>query len=446
MRVRFFLAGLAILSVLEAAAVFYFALADPEDRQDAALVNETVRWIEENWESLESGHFEPDPTETGDGVRMEEQAAGPDYVVLNREGQVLFQTRRGLSESLNAAVIHRDTILDIRKDDAAVGKILIYNDSVQAFRRRKRACIILLCGAMLVQWGLCGGYFIYLNHVVVKPFYGLKGFAERIAGGNLDIPLEMDRYNLFGAFTESFDIMRQELKRSRRAEAEANAAKKELVAKLSHDIRTPVASIKAASEVGAALTGEERIRENYLQIIRKADQIDSLIANLFSATLEELQQLSVRPEDLESEVLKELLENADYLHRAILPEIPDFILYGDRLRLQQVFDNIFANSYKYGNTDIHVAVCRRGNRLAVAVEDHGGGVDNEELPLLKEKYMRGSNAENLEGAGLGLYISDHFMREMQGELMVENGKEGLKVTVLIALSGSGMQENRQQEI
>ncbi len=465
--------ALAFLSVLEAAVIFYFALTDPEDRQDAVLINETVRWIEENWENLENGYSEPDQAKTGDRVNAGDQAktgdrvnigdqarrpedeeaeadGGPrtrlDYAVLNSDGKVLFQTRRGLSESVNAAVIHRDTILDIQKDGAAVGKVLIYNDSVQVFRRRKQACIILLCAAVLVQWGLCAGYFIYLHRVMVKPFQRLKGFAERIAGGNLDFPLEMDRQNLFGAFTESFDIMRQELKRARRAEAEANAAKKELTAKLSHDIRTPVASIKAASEVGAALAGDERVRENYTRIIRKADQIDSLISNLFSATLEELQQLSVRPEDLESGILKELLENADYLHRAALPAIPDFILYGDRLRLQQVFDNIFANSYKYGNTEINVTVCRRGNRLAVTVEDYGGGVDSQELPLLKEKYMRGSNAENLEGAGLGLYISDHFMKEMQGELILENGKNGLRVTVLIALSGSTAQENREQEI
>ena len=89
----------------------------------------------------------------------------------------------------------------------------------------------------------------------------MKDFAERIADGNLDIPLKMDRQNLFGAFTESFDIMRTELKKSRIAEANANESKKELVAKLSHDIKTPIASIKAASEVGAALSPDKKNRE-----------------------------------------------------------------------------------------------------------------------------------------------------------------------------------------
>ena len=59
-------------------------------------------------------------------------------------------------------------------------------------------------------------------------------------------------------------------------------------------------SLKAASEVGAALAQEEKVRENYMQIIRKADQIDGLISNLFSAALEELRQLPVTPGDMES--------------------------------------------------------------------------------------------------------------------------------------------------
>lgn len=257
----------------------------------------------------------------------------------------------------------------------------------------------------------------------------------RVAGGNLDIPLEMDRQNLFGAFTESFDLMRAELKKARLAEAQANESKKELVAKLSHDIKTPVASIKAASELGAALTDDEKVWDNYNQIARKADQINALITDLFTSALEELNQLTVTPADMESSQLEELLENADYLHYANVPDIPNCLLYADRLRLQQVFDNIFANSYKYANTNIELAVSREENALAIVIEDYGGGVNAQELPLIKEKFMRAENAKDIEGAGLGLYISDYFMREMQGELELENGSHGLKAIVRILLSG-----------
>ena len=274
-----------------------------------------------------------------------------------------------------------------------------------------------------------------MHVTIIRPFHKLKGFAERVASGNLDIPLEMDRRNLFGAFTESFDIMRSELKKARIAEAHANASKKELVAKLSHDIKTPVASIKAVSEVGLTVTGNERDKANYTQIIGKADQINTLVSNLFSATLEELQQLTVTPTNIESRKVKTMLENADYMHRAAIPDIPECLIFADGLRLQQVFDNIFANSYKYAKTDIIVTAQKTDKHLNISIEDFGGGVLPEELPTLKEKFKRGSNSANTEGAGLGLYISDYFMKEMQGELNIENGEHGLKVTVTLSLSG-----------
>lgn len=426
MKKHAFLAGLLLLFAVEAAALLLFAVWDSDNRQDSVRVNEVVKSVLEDWENLSAG---------GPCIEKDtDSQTDPAYVVLDTEGTVLFQTRSDLSSSVNRAVIHRDTILDLVIDGQTVGKIIINNDSERLFAKRKRTLLLVMLLAMLLQCGLCIGYFFYLKRVMIDPFEKLNGFAQRIAGGNLDIPLSMDRHNLFGAFTESFDIMRSEIKKARIAQAKANVSKKELVAELSHDIKTPVASIKAASEVGAALTDNERIRDNYTQIIYKADQINTLITNLFTATMEELEQLSVTPEDMESRVVEEMLESSDYLHRGVIPKIPECILYADPLRLQQVFDNIFANSYKYAGTKIEVMVCRKERRLDVRIEDYGGGVSEEELPLLREKFKRGGHVEHVEGAGLGLYISDYFMGEMKGELVIENGEHGLAVTVRIPLS------------
>ncbi len=73
--------------------------------------------------------------------------------------------------------------------------------------------------------------------------------------------------------------------------------------------------------------------------------------------------------------------------------------------------------------------------MHIIIEDFGGGVPRDDLPVLKEKFKRGSNSANTEGAGLGLYIPDYFMKEMKGELNIENGEHGLKVTVTLNLSG-----------
>ena len=418
MRGRAFFVGLFLIFAAELTMLVLLMGHGAESPQDTVAVNEIVQTVQRDWDSLANHSNDTDF----------------DYVVLGADGAVLYRTRPGLSESTNAAVSHRDTMLDVEVDGVPVGKLIVYNDNTLTLQSERQAVVFVVAAAMLLQLGICAGYFCYLRRTVVIPFRKLERFAQRVAGGNLDIPLEMDRHNLFGAFTESFDLMRSQLKQARLAEAKAAAAKKELVAKLSHDIKTPVASIKAASEVGAALASDDKNRENYRQITQKADQINTLVTNLFSATLEELDELTVTPLDMKSEELRALLENADYLHRAALPAIPDCLLFADRLRLQQVFDNIFANSYKYAGTKIDVAVALEEGYLTVCVEDYGGGVSEQELRHLKEKFKRGGNAKDIEGAGLGLYISDHCMREMEGRLELENGASGLKVTVWIALS------------
>lgn len=419
-----FLTLILLLFFLEMTMLVCFLWTDVSSPQDTVAVNEVLKRLEADWDS-------PGSAAAGDGL---------DYVVLDGEGEVLFKTAQGLSESVNAATAHRDTILDIRQGGKTVGKLIVYNRADAVYESRKRALALAVAAVMLLQTAATTGYVIYLRKTLVRPFHKLKDFAQRVAGGNLDVPLEMDRQNVFGAFTESFDLMRSELKRARLAEAQANAAKKELVAELSHDIKTPVASIKAASEVGLALADSDRLRDNYTQIIRKADQINTLVTNLFNATLEELEQLSVTPGDMESGELAQMLENADYLHRSAVPAasaIPPCLICADRLRLQQVLDNIYANSYKYAGTDIMLAITRESSRIVIVIEDFGGGVSPPELPFLKEKFRRGSNTGDVEGAGLGLYISDYFMRKMGGKLAVENGTCGLKVSVEVPLSYLG---------
>ncbi len=420
MKKKYFVSGFLLVLVAEIVALIIFAVKAPDFSQDSVAVNEVVQSVTRDFDNLDE----------------HENSTALDYVVLDADGKLLYKTKSGLSESVNTAITHRDTILDINSDGAAVGKVIIYNDGVRALQSQKKTAIIVLSVAIAVQCAICIGYAVYMYFSVIRPFGKLKGFAERVAGGNLDIPLEMDRQNLFGAFTESFDIMRSELKKARLAEAQANASKKELVAKLSHDIKTPVSSIKAVSEVGLAVTKNAKDKSNYSQIIGKADQINTLITNLFTATLEELQQLTVTATNIESRKVKTMLENADYLRRADMPDIPDCLILADALRLQQVFDNIFANSYKYANTQILISAERTDKNVNIVIEDFGGGVKAEELPTLKEKFKRGGNSKNIEGAGLGLYISDYFMKEMGGELDLQNGAHGLKVTISLPLSGT----------
>ncbi len=358
-----------------------------------------------------------------------------DYAVLDNDSNVLIYTRDDVAKSISSATSNYDIIRDIEKDGVVVGKILVHNPKAELAKQTNTKIAVFVGSLIAVTILVFVFYYLYIKKSVIDPFRKLKSFAVRIAGGNLDTPLEMDKENAFGAFTESFDIMREELKASHDREEKAVKSRKELVAQLSHDIKTPVASIKAMTDV-MSLTATDETKDTIAAISAKADQIDELISNLFHATLEELEQLEVKPEDVNSTDIVKIIKDADYLGKIKKLDIKEAVVYADKLRLNQVVSNIIFNSYKYANTEISVngKFDSENKYLLIEIADKGPGVPEDELEIITQKFKRGSNAGNNDGSGLGLYISDYLMKKMDGRLTPKNIEGGFAVELALKIS------------
>lgn len=391
-----------------------------DNTPDIVKVNDVSKNIEENWNKIISTH----KVQTNKSVS---------YAIISTDGHLIAKTNTSHYSSVNESIVNRDTIVDINVNNIITGKVIIENDSSDRINSLQSTLLIygiifvISVSVMAVVFILV----IYLN--IIKPFYLLKDFASTVASGNLDIPLNMDRSNIFGAFTESFDIMREELMLSKERERDLEQSKKELVASLSHDIKTPVASIKAVSELMQVQNKNEKTDKQISIIMTKADQIEHLINNLFHSTLEEMNELKVNNSDEESSIINDIIRTSDY-NRQVQPfTIPECIIYCDRLRLQQVFDNIINNSYKYAGTDIKIDTEICDKYLVVSVTDFGKSCNEEELSLLCEKFYRGSNTTKITGSGLGLYISDYFMTKMSGSLDLSITSDGFCVQLMISM-------------
>jgi len=286
-------------------------------------------------------------------------------------------------------------------------------------------CAFVMAGIALV---------IYYQHKILAPFHKLEKFAHNIAAGNLDVPLEMDKDNLFGAFTESFDLMREELQKAREIEIKADKSKKELVASLAHDINTPVASVRSAIDILRLKAQDETEIKILDSANKKLEQIDDLITNLFHSTLEELQELKVVPVEIPNIKIYDIIKQADCNEKCRTFQIPDCLVLADLIRLQQVFDNIIKNSYKYAGTDIKIDAFIEEEHLFIEVKDFGPGVAENELPLLTSKFYRGANSSKTEGYGLGLFLSKYFMEQMTGGLLCENHNDGFTIVITLKLA------------
>ncbi|MCR4658312.1 MAG: HAMP domain-containing histidine kinase [Lachnospiraceae bacterium] len=326
------------------------------------------------------------------------------------------------------------------------------NASIELQRQQMLLCIVVFWVFLLVL-GLAFLFAVYL--VELRPLRDMQTHALEIAKGNLDVALPMRRGTMFGSFAESFDLMREELKRSREREQAAEHAKRELVGELSHDLKTPVATIQASCEVldviyrkklASAEDGEERKAvENTLEkigfISSKAEIINQLVQNVFRATLEDMEEIEVNVTECDSKLIEGYFKNLkDYGNIILQNRIPECLVCIDPLRMEQVVDNIVGNSYKYAGTDILVSFEETGklpagggkqnSYLRITIRDKGPGVPEEELPLVIEKYYRGKLSKDKSGYGLGLYLVKHYM-EKQGGGMEYYNDGGFVVKLLV---------------
>jgi len=236
--------------------------------------------------------------------------------------------------------------------------------------------------------------------------------------------------------------MREELRVAREREVEANRAKREMVAGLSHDIKTPVATIQAACEVlEAKYPDEADMREKTAVISAKTNTINQLVNNLFHTTLEELESLPVNPAEVSAKKIEGFFRDMNQQGDIILDNpIPECLVRIDPIRMEQAVDNVVSNSRKYAGTDIHVSFDevegvggedgKPVRYIRVTVRDAGPGVPEEELGRITEKYFRGANTAGRDGYGLGMYLVKWYMEKQGGGLEYYNDN-GFVVELLV---------------
>ncbi len=389
---------------------------------DNTVVNGLLNELSADWDNVKAKNRSTVP-----------QIEGISYEVMDNDGRILVRTNTGMPEDLGRATSERYTIRDIKVDGEVVGKLLISNDftSMRSETQKnyeRRFIIVALVEALLIALFLL---WVYRN--IIKPFEDLKEFASDIASGDLDKPLKMDRGNIFGSFTESFDIMRAELSEAKQKEYEAQRSKMELVSQLSHDIKTPVASIKALGELLEAQSTDPKTKERLGSIVTKADNIDAMVSDLFTETLTELNELNVETSEQESRILDRIIRDADHMDLVTGRNVEECIIMCDPLRVTQVVNNIIFNSYKYAGTAIHLESHIEDDYLVVSFTDEGGGVSNDEIPMITKRFRRGENAKGKPGSGLGLAIAYELMEKMGGDLEVANDDKGLRVRLFFKI-------------
>ena len=293
--------------------------------------------------------------------------------------------------------------------------------------------IFWLCGICLV---FLFGVFGYVYVSILRPFDKLQNFAEKIAQGNFDVPLNYERTNYFGQFTWAFDCMRKEITKARSCEREAIENNKTVIATLSHDIKTPIASIRAYAEgLEANLDSILERREKYLRVLmRKCDEVSKLTNDLFLHSLSDLDKLKINLEEFEIvECVQVAVEEMAAEQGDLIFEKPGFqmMVQADKNRLVQIMENLINNGRKYAKSKITISLVAKNELVEIHVRDYGAGILDEDMPFIFDKFYRGKNCGNEQGSGLGLYIVKYIAEQMGGTVQLINHEAGLEAVVRV---------------
>lgn len=250
---------------------------------------------------------------------------------------------------------------------------------------------------------------LYISSRISTPIRDITKSASKLSGGETGITFHGGAYTEIDNLAETLNKASFELEKSA-------SLQKDLIANVSHDLKTPLTMIKSYAEMIRDISGDNpEKRSKHLQvIIEESDRLNLLVSDLLSLTRLQSGAIEINPNSFDlHDTIKSIItsynllkEDSGYTVNFICPE--NLTVKGDPERIKQVFTNLIDNALKFCGEDktVNITVKRRGRIALCSVQDYGCGIPPEDLEYIWKRYYKSSSntARGKTGSGLGLSI------------------------------------------
>ena len=268
---------------------------------------------------------------------------------------------------------------------------------------------------------------LYLKRKIKNPLDRIMAGMEDLKSGNTGARIDIKTEAEFEKIVDTFNLMAQQLEDEKAQKELLIRKKNQMLLELSHDIRTPVATIKSyANALEAGLVPEERIESVYRTIDRKADRVEKLSGDMFMMLKMDNPDYELRMETVNlCELLRQLcVEYYDEITEAgfdFVIDIPDMEIpvSADVDLLSRVISNLLSNALRYNKSGKVIAVSMSGEsgKAVLSVSDDGEEVDRAFAGQMFHAFSRGDFSRKTDGGtGLGLAISRIIMEKHGGSI------------------------------
>lgn len=287
----------------------------------------------------------------------------------------------------------------------------------------------------------------------------LEEGVQQLSAGNLSYRIRYDRDDEFRPIADSFDRMTSQLQASEERQRRDQRNRQELIACISHDLRSPLTSIRDYAEgLRDGIATTPQMRERYAtRIASKAEEMDGLVSELFMFSKLDLgdfphEERPVRVDTFLQNVLDDLAPELERTGNTLAQvELAPATVLADERLLRQAVTNVLLNTTRHAPGSaitVRAGVTPDGSHVDVAIADNGPGVPEESLGRIFEVFYRTDPSRTAAsgGSGLGLAIVQRAMRAMGGEATAESIEpHGLRVILTLCVTGQKAAENSTRE-
>lgn len=260
----------------------------------------------------------------------------------------------------------------------------------------------------LVITGIIIAYII--SKEISKPIENLSNSANQLANGKFDTSFKTD--------SQIYEIkeLSNILERAKNELSKTDQLRRDLMANVGHDLRTPLTMIKAYAEMTRDFDNqsEQKKKENMGIIIEETDRLNTLVSDILDLSKLQSETYELKLEDFDlDELIKSIIKRYYILidnegYEFIYNNDEKIIVRADKKRIEQVIYNLINNAINYTGKDkkIYINVMKIKNKVLVEIKDTGKGIDNNEIDSIWDKYYHNDKKykRNTFGTGLGLSI------------------------------------------
>lgn len=328
----------------------------------------------------------------------------------------------GIGYHENVNVIH-----ELTKEDVMIGAMI--SKRFMGYLVLAMVVILILTSALITAW---------VNQDIYKPIKELSIAMRKIAEGDFDYRLPDKQEGEIGYLYDNYEQMRLQLKENAEEKMQNEKKSKELVSNISHDLKTPITSIKGYVEGimdGVADTPEKM--DKYIKTIyNKANDMDKLINELTTYSGIDSNKIPyhfhvLNIADYFQDCVEEVgldLEQKDIQLNYTNLAPADTCIVADPEQLKKVINNIISNSVKYMGHDkgiIDIRILDEGESVRIEIEDNGKGIAAKDIGNIFERFYRTDSSRNSlqGGSGIGLSIVKKIIEDHGGYVWATS-KEG----------------------